>query len=90
MYDLLLLGRTKSWFTGYNSNVEGHDINRYVIYNGGAPRYRKRLAEVAAEGYKRVRVPLNPRRQPPVAPGTGVSVMRMSQRRPSGGHRYPR
>ncbi len=52
MYDLLLLGKVKSWFTGYNSNVEGHDTMRPVAYNGGAPRYRKRLAEVAERGYE--------------------------------------
>ena len=51
MYDLVLLGRTKSWFTGYNSNVEGHDRPRHVVYNGGAPRYRKKLAEVVADDY---------------------------------------
>jgi cation diffusion facilitator CzcD-associated flavoprotein CzcO len=51
MYDLLLLGKTKSWFTGFNSNIEGRDKIRYVVYNGGAPRYRKRLAEVAENGY---------------------------------------
>ena len=44
--------RSKSWFTGYNSNVEGHDTIRPVAYNGGAPRYRKRLAEVAENGYE--------------------------------------
>ncbi|MPY93931.1 MAG: NAD(P)-binding protein [Acidimicrobiia bacterium] len=52
MYALLLLSKAKSWFTGYNSNVEGHDKPRYLIYNGGAPRYRKRLAEVAANDYE--------------------------------------
>ncbi len=52
MYQGLLLRKAKSWFTGYNSNVEGHDKIRYLIYNGGAPRYRKRLAEVAANGYE--------------------------------------
>jgi cation diffusion facilitator CzcD-associated flavoprotein CzcO len=56
MYDLVLLGRTKSWFTGYNSNVEGHDKPRHVVYNGGAPRYRKRLAEVVANGYEGFRL----------------------------------
>ena len=52
LYGMLLLRKAKSWFTGYNSNIEGHDIMRLLIYNGGAPRYRKRLAEVAAEGYR--------------------------------------
>lgn len=51
LYDMLLLKRARSWFTGYNSNVDGHDIMRYVMYNGGAPRYRKRLAEIASDGY---------------------------------------
>jgi hypothetical protein len=51
-YSYSLLGNTKSWFTGYNSNVAGHDKLRYMIYNGGAPRYRKRLAEVAENGYQ--------------------------------------
>jgi cation diffusion facilitator CzcD-associated flavoprotein CzcO len=51
MYDLLLLGKVSSWFTGFNSNVEGHDKMRLVVYNGGAPRYRKHLTEVAANGY---------------------------------------
>ncbi|HUF84595.1 MAG TPA: NAD(P)/FAD-dependent oxidoreductase [Acidimicrobiia bacterium] len=52
MYDLLLLGKVKSWFTGYNPNIEGRDTIRPVAYNGGAPRYRKRLAEVAERGYE--------------------------------------
>ena len=52
MYDLLLLGKAKSWFTGFNSNVEGHDKPRYVVYNGGAPRYRKHLASVVEKGYE--------------------------------------
>jgi cation diffusion facilitator CzcD-associated flavoprotein CzcO len=51
MYSMLLLSKAKSWFTGYNSNVEGHDKTRYLIYNGGAPRYRKRLDEVAVNDY---------------------------------------
>jgi len=51
MYQGLLLRNTKSWFTGYNSNIEGRDTIRYVTYNGGAPRYRKRIAECAADGY---------------------------------------
>jgi hypothetical protein len=46
MYDVLLLGKVESWFTGYTPNVEGHDKIRLVVYNGGAPRYRKKLADV--------------------------------------------
>jgi len=51
MYQGLLLAKARSWMTGYNSNVEGHDRVRHVVYNGGAPRYRRRLARVAEHGY---------------------------------------
>ena len=50
-YDMMLLTKTKSWFTGYNSNVEGHDKLRYQIYLGGALQYRERLREVAENDY---------------------------------------
>jgi cation diffusion facilitator CzcD-associated flavoprotein CzcO len=52
LYGMVLLRKARSWFTGYNSNVEGHDKVRYMIYNGGAPRFRKRLDEVAANDYE--------------------------------------
>ena len=55
-YTYSLLGTTKSWFTGYNSNVAGHDKLRYMIYNGGAPRYRQRLTEAAEGNYKGFRL----------------------------------
>lgn len=42
----------ESWFTGYNSNVDGHDTLRYMLYTGGSPRYRETLADVASNGYK--------------------------------------
>jgi cation diffusion facilitator CzcD-associated flavoprotein CzcO len=51
LYSMLLLRKAKSWFTGYNENIEGRNKTRYLIYNGGAPRYRKTLREVAAGGY---------------------------------------
>jgi len=52
MYDVLLLGKVESWFTGYSPNVEGHDKMRLVVYNGGAPRYRKKFANVVEKGYE--------------------------------------
>ncbi|MFN0089234.1 MAG: flavin-containing monooxygenase [Acidimicrobiales bacterium] len=52
MYDRVLIGKVQSWFTGYNSNIEGRDHMRPVAYNGGAPRYRRRLTEVAERGYE--------------------------------------
>ena len=51
LYKGLLLRNAKSWFTGYNENVAGRDRKRNMIYNGGLPRYRKRLAQVEREGY---------------------------------------
>ncbi len=50
-YQGSLLATAKSWFTGYNSNVEGHDKTRYMMYLRGAPKYRERLNQVAADGY---------------------------------------
>ncbi len=54
MYEGALLRNAKSFFTGYNSNVEGHEYGktRYNIYNGGVPRYAQILYEVTANDYK--------------------------------------
>ena len=56
-YDMMLLTRTnvKSWFTGYNSNIQGRDKLRHQIYLGGAQNYRARLAEVAEHNYEGIR-----------------------------------
>jgi cation diffusion facilitator CzcD-associated flavoprotein CzcO len=51
-YQGSLLATAQSWFTGYNSNVDGHDKMRYMIYLLGAPKYRSRLNEVAENGYE--------------------------------------
>lgn len=42
----------QSWFTGYNSNVDGHDTTRYMMYTSGAPTYRATLAHVAENDYE--------------------------------------
>ena len=36
------------------ANLDGHEHGktRYFVYNGGAPKFVRRLGEVAAEGYK--------------------------------------
>ncbi len=49
----MLFRRSRGWFTGYNSNVEGHDTGkvRYQAYFGGSPRYSKAISKAAAEGY---------------------------------------
>ena len=53
MYQGLLLRKAKSWFTGYNSNLKGHEYGnmRYNVYNGGGPRYARMLSEVAQNAY---------------------------------------
>lgn len=57
MYSLVLMRKAKSWFTGYNSNIEGreHGKTRYLVYNGGQPRYRRRITRVAEAGYAGVK-----------------------------------
>ncbi len=54
MYEGLLLRKAKSWITGYNSNLEGHEYGktRYNIYNGGGPKYTRRLQHVVANNYE--------------------------------------
>lgn len=47
----LLLAHTKSWFNGNNSNLNRDARPRVMVYLGGAPRYRRRLAEEAENGY---------------------------------------
>jgi cation diffusion facilitator CzcD-associated flavoprotein CzcO len=53
MYEMVLLRNAQGWFTGYNSNVEGHDKGtiRHVVYNGGTPKFRRTVTEAAEAGY---------------------------------------
>jgi cation diffusion facilitator CzcD-associated flavoprotein CzcO len=53
MYEAVLLRNAQGWFTGYNSNVEGHDKGtiRHVVYNGGTPKFRRTVTEAAEAGY---------------------------------------
>ena len=54
MYSTMLMRKAKSWFTGYNSNVAGHEEGkiRYMVYNGGAPKYVQTVTDVAQKGYE--------------------------------------
>ena len=54
MYKPLLLRTAKSWITGYNSNLEGHEYGktRYNLYNGGGPKYAARLKAIADSKYE--------------------------------------
>lgn len=54
MYNMVLMRKAKSWFTGYNSNVDGHESGkiRHLVYNGGAPKYFSTITEVAGRDYE--------------------------------------
>ena len=53
MYSKMLMRKAKGWFTGYNSNIDGHEHGktRYFVYNGGTPKYVATITEVAETGY---------------------------------------
>ncbi len=50
---MMLMRKAKGWFTGYNSNVAGHEEGkvRYFVYNGGSPKYVSIINKVAESGY---------------------------------------
>ena len=48
----LLLMEIDSWMTGVNRNVPGRHKRTFMAYAGGAPKYRERCNEVAANGYE--------------------------------------
>ncbi len=51
MYEIMLMRKAKGWFTGYNSNVAGHEEGtvRYFVYNGGTPKFVGIINDVAAK-----------------------------------------
>jgi cation diffusion facilitator CzcD-associated flavoprotein CzcO len=54
MYAIMLLRNAKGWFTGYNSNVPGHEEGkvRHVVFNGGTPKYVTAITDVTMKGYE--------------------------------------
>ncbi len=56
MYEIMLMRKAKSWFTGYNSNVAGHEEGtvRYFVYNGGTPKFVGIINGVAARSYQEI------------------------------------
>jgi len=54
MYSVMLMRKAKSWFTGYNSNVEGHEYGKthYLVYNAGTPRYLEATRAVSENNYE--------------------------------------
>ena len=53
-YAGLLIRKAKSWITGYNSNLEGHEYGhtRYNLFPLGGVEYVKRLKESADHDYR--------------------------------------
>src|SRR5919106_36235 len=47
----MLFTKVDSWMMGINRNVPGKNRRTFIVYAGGAPRYRDRCDEVAAAGY---------------------------------------
>jgi len=48
----LLLTKVDSWMTGVNKNVPGRLKRTFMAYAGGAPKYRQKCEEIAANGYE--------------------------------------
>ena len=47
----MLFTKVDSWMMGINSNVAGKDKRTFMVYAGGAPKYRERCEQVVAGGY---------------------------------------
>ena len=48
----MLFTKVDSWFMGINTNVPGKLKRTFLLYSGGAPAYRGKCDEVAANGYE--------------------------------------
>ena len=51
----LLLTKVRSWFMGQNTNLEGKQRPRFLLYAGGLPQYRERCAQAEASAYAELR-----------------------------------
>ena len=47
----MLFTQVDSWMMGINSNVPGKQKRTFIVYAGGAPKYREKCDEVAQGGY---------------------------------------
>ena len=47
----MLFTQVDSWMMGINSNVAGRQKRTFIVYAGGAPKYREKCDESAAAGY---------------------------------------
>jgi len=53
-YEGLLIKTAQSWFTGYNSNLEGHEYGRmrYTVFAAGGVEYAKRLEQATKNDFQ--------------------------------------
>ena len=47
----ILFAQVDSWFMGINSNIPGRTARHFLLYAGGAPRYREKCDDIAANSY---------------------------------------
>ena len=47
----MLFTQVDSWMMGINTNVAGKQKRTFIVYAGGAPKYRERCDEVSAADY---------------------------------------
>jgi cation diffusion facilitator CzcD-associated flavoprotein CzcO len=47
----MLFTQVDSWMMGINSNLPGKQKRTFIVYAGGAPKYREKCDQVVAEGY---------------------------------------
>ena len=52
LLDKMLLGRTNSWFTGINKNIEGRSKREVLLFVGGNPKFRQYSDEVREDSYR--------------------------------------
>jgi cation diffusion facilitator CzcD-associated flavoprotein CzcO len=49
--DRILMGKSKGYFNGFNSNIAGRDRPRLLLYMGGHAKYAEKIQAVADAGY---------------------------------------
>ena len=56
MYSRVLMRKAKNWFMSSDFNVEGHGegMTRYLVYDGGAPKYVGTITDVANSDHESV------------------------------------
>ena len=50
--DRMLFTKVNSWFTGINTNLEGRQQRRFLLYAAGLPTYREKADEIAENDYE--------------------------------------